>query len=97
MDEFIDELLTKERVCDIALPHIKTRAMLEDADELEARDSALGSEIESEGEEGEEAEEREVGEEREEGGEKAKGGEREEGEEKAKGEEEGATMETGDD
>lgn len=51
MDEFIDELLTKERVCDIALPHIKTRAMLEDADELEARDSALGSEIESEGEE----------------------------------------------
>lgn len=57
MDEFIDELLTKERVCDIALPHIKTRAMLEDADELEARDSALGSEIESEGEEGEEGEE----------------------------------------
>lgn len=54
MDEFIDELLTKERVCDIALPHIKTRAMLEDADELEARDSALGSEVESEGEVGEE-------------------------------------------
>lgn len=54
MDEFIDDLLTKERVCDIALPHIKTRAMLEDADELEARDSALGSEVESEGEEGEE-------------------------------------------
>lgn len=51
MDEFIDDLLTKERVCDIALPHIKTRAMLEDADELEARDSALGSEIESEGDE----------------------------------------------
>lgn len=57
MDEFIDDLLTKERVCDIALPHIKTRAMLEDADELEARDSALGSEIESEGEEGEREEE----------------------------------------
>ncbi|KAI5837598.1 PRP38 family-domain-containing protein [Morchella snyderi] len=61
MDEFIDDLLTKERVCDIALPHIKTRAMLEDADELEPRDSALGSEIESEGEEedGEEKEDEE--------------------------------------
>jgi hypothetical protein len=30
--------------------------MLEDADELEARDSALGSELESEGEEGDEEE-----------------------------------------
>ncbi|CAZ86258.1 unnamed protein product [Tuber melanosporum] len=50
VDEFIDELLTKERVCDIALPHIKTRAMLEDADELEPRESLLGSEVESEGE-----------------------------------------------
>lgn len=57
MDEFIDDLLTKERVCDIALPHIKTRAMLEDADELEPRDSGLGSEIESEGEEEGEGEE----------------------------------------
>lgn len=50
VDEFVDELLTKERVCDIALPHIKTRAMLEDADELEPRESLLGSEVESEGE-----------------------------------------------
>ena len=48
VDEFVDELLTKERVCDIALPHIKTRAMLEDADELEPRESLLGSEVESE-------------------------------------------------
>lgn len=55
VDEFIDDLLTKERVCDVALPHIKTRALLEDADELEPRDSALGSELESE-EEGEEGE-----------------------------------------
>ncbi|KAL7273687.1 hypothetical protein RUND412_003429 [Rhizina undulata] len=53
-DEFIDDLLTKERVCDIALPHIKTRAMLEDAEELEPRDSALGSELESEEEGGDE-------------------------------------------
>lgn len=97
MDEFIDDLLTKERVCDIALPHIKTRAMLEDADELEARDSALGSEIESEGEEGEEGE---AGEVREEGEKREEGDQREEGEkkdEREEGEEEGAMMETGGD
>lgn len=47
MDEFIDNLLTKDRVCDIALPRIPTRAQLEDLDELEPRQSALGSEIES--------------------------------------------------
>ncbi|KAF8429145.1 PRP38 family-domain-containing protein [Tirmania nivea] len=47
MDEFIDDLLTKDRVCDIALPRIPTRAQLEDLDELEPRESVLGSEIES--------------------------------------------------
>ncbi|KAF8248081.1 PRP38-domain-containing protein [Wilcoxina mikolae CBS 423.85] len=57
MDEFIDSLLTQERVCDIALPRMMTRAMLEDAEELEPRESLLGSEVESEGEEdGEEGE-----------------------------------------
>ena len=56
MDEFIDDLLTKERVCDIALPRMMTRAMLEDAEELEPRESMLGSEVESEGEESEEGE-----------------------------------------
>lgn len=50
VDEFIDELLTKERVCDVALPRIPTRAQLEDLDELEPRESLLGSEIESGGE-----------------------------------------------
>ncbi|KAF8468990.1 Pre-mRNA-splicing factor 38, partial [Kalaharituber pfeilii] len=50
MDEFIDNLLVKERVCDIALPRIPTRAQLEDMDELEPRESALGSELESEDE-----------------------------------------------
>ena len=39
MDEFIDELLTQERVCDIALPRMMTRAMLEDTEELEPRES----------------------------------------------------------
>jgi pre-mRNA-splicing factor 38A len=56
MDEFIDDLLTKERVCDIALPRMMTRAMLEDAEELEPRESLLGSEVESEGEDEEEGE-----------------------------------------
>ncbi|BFZ63852.1 hypothetical protein YB2330_004989 [Saitoella coloradoensis] len=46
MDQFVDELLREERVCDIALPRIPTRMMLEEAGELEARDSALGSEVE---------------------------------------------------
>ncbi|KAI5796298.1 PRP38 family-domain-containing protein [Peziza echinospora] len=47
MDEFIDGLLVKERMCDVALPRIPTRAQLEDLDELEPRVSALGSEIDS--------------------------------------------------
>ncbi|KAI5777673.1 PRP38 family-domain-containing protein [Geopyxis carbonaria] len=50
VDEFIDDLLTKERVCDIALPRMMTRAMLEDTEELEPRESLLGSEVESDGE-----------------------------------------------
>ncbi|KAF3175655.1 hypothetical protein TWF106_005211 [Orbilia oligospora] len=57
VDEFIDELLTKERVCDIALPRMPTRAQLEDMDELEPREP-LVSDVDSdeEGEEGEEGE-----------------------------------------
>ncbi|RPB24355.1 PRP38-domain-containing protein [Terfezia boudieri ATCC MYA-4762] len=47
MDEFIDDLLTNDRVCDIALPRVPTRAQLEDLDKLEPRESALESEIES--------------------------------------------------
>ena len=61
MDEFVDSLLTDERVCDIALPRMMTRAMLEDAEELEPRESLLGSEVESEGEEDEERGEEEDG------------------------------------
>lgn len=58
VDEFIDDLLTKERVCDIALPRIPTRAQLEDMDELEPREP-LVSDVDSdeEGEEGEMMEE----------------------------------------
>ncbi|KAF3935977.1 hypothetical protein ABW20_dc0101416 [Dactylellina cionopaga] len=50
VDEFIDDLLTKERVCDIALPRIPTRAQLEDLDELDAREP-LVSDVESDEEE----------------------------------------------
>lgn len=46
MDEFIDDLLTKTRVCATTLPKINTRLHLEDADKLEPRESALGDELE---------------------------------------------------
>lgn len=54
VDEFIDDLLTKERVCDVALPRMMTRAMLEDVGDLEVRESLLGSEVESEADDDEE-------------------------------------------
>ncbi|EPS37884.1 hypothetical protein H072_8502 [Dactylellina haptotyla CBS 200.50] len=60
VDEFIDDLLTKERVCDIALPRMPTRAQLEDMDELEPRES-LVSDVEEDSDE-EVGEEGEVGE-----------------------------------
>ncbi|CAO1637741.1 unnamed protein product [Sympodiomycopsis kandeliae] len=41
MDEFIDDLLTKERVCDIILPRMTKRAVLEDTLELIPRVSSL--------------------------------------------------------
>lgn len=40
MDEFIDELLREERSCDVILPRIQKRMVLEEANELEARISA---------------------------------------------------------
>lgn len=41
MDEFIDQLLKDERSCDIILPRIQKRYVLEENNELEARISAL--------------------------------------------------------
>lgn len=41
MDEFIDELLREERVCDIILPRIQKRHVLEENNELPAKVSAL--------------------------------------------------------
>jgi pre-mRNA-splicing factor 38A len=58
MDEFIDDLLVKSRVCATTLPKINPRMFLEDEDRLEPRVSALGEELveldkdEEEGEEG---------------------------------------------
>ncbi|KAI5812392.1 PRP38 family-domain-containing protein [Pyronema omphalodes] len=86
VDEFIDSLLVEERVCDIALPRMMTRAQLEDLGELEPRESLLGSEVESEGEsdnegDGDKDEEtRGNGEEREGDKSDAEMGDREEGE-----------------
>lgn len=41
MDEFIDELLHGERVCDISLPRLQKRNVLEELNEIEPRISAL--------------------------------------------------------
>ena len=41
VDEFIDELLHEELVCDIALPHLQSRMKLEELGTLEPRESVL--------------------------------------------------------
>ncbi|XP_061488983.1 pre-mRNA-splicing factor 38A isoform X2 [Rhineura floridana] len=41
VDEFIDQLLHDERVCDIILPRLQKRYVLEEAEQLEPRISAL--------------------------------------------------------
>ncbi|KAG8749144.1 hypothetical protein FRC14_001663 [Serendipita sp. 396] len=41
MDEFIDELLTEDRVCDIILPRMPKRAILEETEGLSPRKSKL--------------------------------------------------------
>ena len=41
MDEFVDELLTQERVCDIILPRLAKRDILEDLGDLGPRKSLL--------------------------------------------------------
>lgn len=58
MDEFVDELLTQERVCSVILPRLTRRDVLEELEGLEPRISMLedalmqGSEGEDEGEDG---------------------------------------------
>ncbi|KAI7240953.1 PRP38-domain-containing protein [Hortaea werneckii] len=46
VDEFIDDLLIKSRVCATTLPKINPRLFLEDEDRLEPRESTLGEELE---------------------------------------------------
>ncbi|XP_054126291.1 pre-mRNA-splicing factor 38A-like [Melozone crissalis] len=45
VDEFIDELLHEERVCDIILPRLQKRYVLEEAEQLEPRVSALEEDV----------------------------------------------------
>ncbi|KAK4883780.1 hypothetical protein RN001_000051 [Aquatica leii] len=45
MDEFIDELLRDERVCDVILPRIQKRHVLEENNEIEAKVSALEDDL----------------------------------------------------
>ncbi|KAG7266836.1 hypothetical protein CRUP_024016 [Coryphaenoides rupestris] len=59
VDEFIDELLHAERMCDIILPRLQKRQVLEEAELLDTRISALEEdldEVESSDEEDEEEE-----------------------------------------
>ncbi|KAM3416392.1 Pre-mRNA-splicing factor 38 [Cercospora zeina] len=67
MDEFVDDLLNKTRVCATTLPKINPRLQLEDADKLEPRESALGEELEELDREDEEGSENSEGEVRENG------------------------------
>ncbi|CZT24850.1 related to PRP38-like splicing factor [Ramularia collo-cygni] len=46
MDQFVDDLLVKSRVCATTLPKINPRTFLEDEDRLDPRESALGEELE---------------------------------------------------
>lgn len=48
MDEFIDELLRTDRVCDIILPRVQKRHILEENNELEPKTSALDDDLEDE-------------------------------------------------
>lgn len=59
MDQFIDDLLHQERVCDIALPRLPKRLTLEDNDQLEPREPLIEVESSEEGEDEEEEEEEE--------------------------------------
>lgn len=49
MDEFIDQLLREDRVCDIILPRIQKRCILEENNELDPKVSALDDDLDEEG------------------------------------------------
>lgn len=55
IDDFVDDLLIKTRVCATTLPKINKRLFLEDEDRLEPRESPLGEELdELDGDDGDE-------------------------------------------
>ena len=54
MDEFIDELLHNDRVCDISLPRMQKRAVLEELNEIEPRISALDVNLDDDDDDGDE-------------------------------------------
>lgn len=56
VDQFIDDLLTKDRMCATSLWKLPSRANLEDLDMLEPRESPLGDEVDALDEEGEASE-----------------------------------------
>ena len=45
IDQFVDDLLTKDRVCATILPRLAQRTQLEDDGKLEERESPLGAEL----------------------------------------------------
>ena len=45
MDQFVDDLLTKDRVCVTSLWKLPQRTILEDLGQLEIRESPLGEEL----------------------------------------------------
>jgi pre-mRNA-splicing factor 38A len=59
VDQFVDDLLTKERICATSLWKLPSRTHLEDLDLLEPRESPLGDEIDMLDEEDEKMKERE--------------------------------------
>ena len=58
MDDYIDQLLREERFCDVILPRLQKRQVLEEAYEIEPRVSALEEDMEMEDSESEEEGER---------------------------------------
>ena len=56
VDQFVDDLLTKERVCGTSLRKLPVRTVLEDLGQLEERVSPLGEEIDGESERDERSE-----------------------------------------
>nr|CAG4651342.1 EOG090X0DXI [Simocephalus serrulatus] len=61
MDDLIDKLLREERYCDVILPRLQKRQVLEEANEIEPRVSALEEDMEDDDSESEEEGERKGG------------------------------------